>query len=92
MKEVLKVGGLAIVFMALSVAGVLSIAAEKGGAKALFDDRCSTCHDTDRPLGKTKTPEGWRQTVTTMQEHAAGAISDEERDIIIEYLSETRGK
>ena len=92
MRRRLKVVGMFVVFTTLGMVAALGTASEKTSGKALFEERCSTCHDTDRPLGKTKTPEGWRQTVTTMQEHAAGAISDEERDIIIEYLSEIRGK
>jgi cytochrome c5 len=61
-------------------------------AKALFEKRCSLCHSTSRALGKTKIAKEWRQTVTRMQGYAGGRISDEEAKIIIEYMTEIRGK
>ena len=81
-----------MVVLAVGVFPVSSIPAEENRVKALFEAHCSTCHSTSRPLGKTKTPEQWRQTVTRMQERAAGKISDDEREIIIRYLSEIRGR
>jgi len=92
MNRLLKAGGPLFVVLAVGVFPSLSISAEENSAKALFEARCSMCHSTSRPLGKTKTPEQWRQTVTRMQERTAGKISDDEREIIIRYLSEIRGK
>jgi hypothetical protein len=71
---------------------VLSIAAEENNAKALFEARCSQCHSNSRPLKKIKSEEEWRQTVTRMKGKAGRRISNEEKEIIIKYLSEIRGK
>jgi len=87
-----KFVGIAGVFMALGLFAILTVGAGGNSAKVLFEARCSTCHDTDRPLGQTKTVDGWRETVTRMQEHAGGKISDEDTEIIIQYLGEIRGK
>jgi len=92
MKGVAKAG----LFLALLVAFSLILAshmkAADRDAKGLFEKRCSICHSIDRPLSKTKSGEEWRQTVMRMKAHAGDRISDEEAEIIITYLTETRGK
>jgi len=87
-----KIGGIAGVFVALGLVPMLTGGSETKSGETVFEARCSTCHPTSRPLGETKTADEWRETVTRMQQHAAGQISDEERETIIQYLSEVRGK
>jgi hypothetical protein len=92
MKGLLRIGLLVGSLVAFGLIPLsVTIGAEED-AKGLFEKRCSICHSTSRPLGKTKSAEEWRQTVTRMKGYAGGKISDEEAEIIIEYLSETRGK
>ncbi len=77
-----------VVFTGLSTA----IASEDmDPAKALFEEKCSACHTTEKPLGKTKDKDGWTATVKRMQEKKPGHISDEEAAKIIDYLTKTRG-
>ena len=92
MANLLKVGALFLGLLLLSVFPVMSGVAQEDAAMDVFEARCSLCHETSKPLGETKTPEEWRKTVTRMQEHAAGKISDEERELVIEYLSQIRGR
>lgn len=61
------------------------------GAKALFEAKCSTCHPTSRPLGKTKDEAGWTATVKRMQQVNGCPITDEEAARIIAYLTRIRG-
>jgi len=67
-------------------------AADKADPKALFEARCSMCHPLSRPLEKKKTAAEWRETVMRMKGLAGGKISDAEAEMIIKYLSETKGK
>ena len=60
-------------------------------AKEIFLARCSICHSTSRPLGKHKTPEEWKETVTRMHNKAPGKISDSDVEKIVNYLITIRG-
>lgn len=58
--------------------------------KADFEKICSACHSADIPLARTKTLEGWRQTVNRMK--AKGMeIPDAKASEIAEYLFSIRG-
>lgn len=83
----------AILTVALFLAGGVGLAADKApkDAKALFEAKCSICHPTSRPLGKTKDRQGWTETVTRMQKGNGCPISDEEAKQIIDYLVAERG-
>jgi hypothetical protein len=61
-------------------------------AKALFEKKCSGCHSSDRPKSKQKTAEEWQTTVMRMKNVNGCAITNEEAQIIIEYLTITYGK
>jgi cytochrome c5 len=76
----------------VSFSPALSPAAEKVDPKALFEARCSMCHEISRPLSKTKTAAEWRETVLRMKGKAGGKISDADAETIMKYLGETRGK
>ena len=92
MASLVKVGVLFLGLLFLSVFPLTRTVAQEDASMDLFEARCSLCHETSKPLGETKTADDWRSTVTRMQQHAAGKISDEEREMIIEYLSQVRGK
>jgi mono/diheme cytochrome c family protein len=59
-------------------------------AKAIFEAKCSLCHSISRPLGKNKTPMGWNETVTRMQQKAPDKISDTDVKAIVDYLNAVR--
>jgi cytochrome c5 len=78
-----------VVVALISVSG---ITAEESGAKGLVEKRCSLCHPSSRPLGKTKSSEEWEKTVLRLEGYAGDRISDKDAKIIAGYLSEGRGK
>jgi mono/diheme cytochrome c family protein len=88
----LKRASLLVPVFAVGLSPVWGSAADKTDPKALFEARCSICHDISRPLGKTKTAAEWRKTVMRMKGKAGGKISDAEAETIIKYLTEIRGK
>ena len=61
------------------------------GAQALFETKCSDCHELSRPLGKNKDRDGWTATVNRMQGKKPGWISGAEAEEIIGYLVKERG-
>ena len=83
---------LSMVQVALILVPVWGTAAQAQDPKALFEERCAMCHSLSRPLDKTKTAEGWRETVNRMKGYAKGRISDAEAEIIANYLSEIRAQ
>ena len=92
MKGLWRIGLLLVFLVAFGLIPVSATNGAENDAKGLFEKRCSICHSTSRPLGKTRSAEEWRQTVTRMKGYAGGKISDEDAEIIIGYLSEIRGK
>ena len=92
MKRLLGVRWLLAPLLVGSFISVSIIRAADNDGKTLFENRCSLCHPTSRPLGVTKSAEQWRQTVTKMKDYAGGRISDEEAETIINYLTKIRGK
>lgn len=61
--------------------------AEPEGA-SLLEERCSVCHPSSRPKSKQKTPEQWESTVNRMMGKGA-KLSEEEKTILLNFLSET---
>jgi mono/diheme cytochrome c family protein len=59
-------------------------------AKSTFNTKCSACHGTDRPLGKSKSRADWTATVQRMAAKKAGSITDAEAAAIAAYLSIVR--
>ncbi|MBF0529820.1 MAG: hypothetical protein HQK55_11245 [Deltaproteobacteria bacterium] len=90
MKRLFVFIGAGVVIMIVSVFLLTGSYAEQLSPKALFEQKCSLCHQPDRALGKSKTPDGWKETVTRMQKNSAGKITAEEAAVIMQYLSETR--
>lgn len=60
-------------------------------AKALFEAKCSICHELSRPLSRNRERKWWVETVTRMQKVNGCPITDEEAGIIIDYLARLRG-
>ncbi len=92
MKTLLRVGLLLTPLVLVGLIPISGITAEESDAKALFEKRCSLCHPTSRPLSTTKGGEEWQKTVSRMKGYASGRISDKDAGVIIEYLTEIRGK
>ena len=59
-------------------------------AKSTFETKCSTCHGTDRPLGKSKTAADWLSTVQRMAAKKPGHLSDQEVTAVAAYLALVR--
>ena len=57
-----------------------------GPAKKTVAAVCGACHDVDTAVGMRRTKAGWKATVDVMVDRGARA-TDEEIDIIIEYLA-----
>lgn len=57
------------------------------GAKSVFESRCNSCHELQRPLAAIKDPEQWRATVVRMAAMKPGVITDAEAGAISLYLS-----
>ena len=58
--------------------------------KNTFEAKCSACHGTDRPLGKSKSRTDWTATVQRMGSKKPGHLSDAEAAAIAAYLSIVR--
>ncbi len=56
----------------------------------LLQDRCSECHGLDRVQAASKTQAEWEATVDGMRDKGA-ELTDEEAQILTEYLAETYG-
>ncbi|MCG6553654.1 MAG: hypothetical protein L7F77_15120 [Candidatus Magnetominusculus sp. LBB02] len=54
----------------------------------LFEATCSQCHPLSRPKGLRKAPLAWKDTVMKMKNVNGAKFTDEEAEIIINYLSE----
>jgi len=64
----------------------------RGADKALFEAKCSACHDLDRALRQTKDRDGWTATVKRMQQVNGCPITDAQAVEIIDHLVKIRGK
>ena len=60
-------------------------------AEKLFEAKCKLCHSIDRPKNTKKTYEGWKSTVTRMRSYAP-VITDEQAELIIDYLAHHYGR
>jgi mono/diheme cytochrome c family protein len=78
---------------ALAASGVLGQSAEEGqlDAAALFEQKCSICHSTNRAKSKHKTASKWATTVERMRKKGA-PLTDEEAKVVIDYLAQNYGK
>lgn len=67
-------------------------AQDTGDVKALFEQKCSTCHPADRATSKKKDREGWEKTVLRMKNVNGCPITDEEAQAIIGYVTANHGR
>lgn len=88
--KILFVSTIGIFFFIASVIPVMG--QEKVDARALFENKCSICHKTDRATSKKKTPQEWQITVTRMKDVRKAPINDKEAAVITKYLSDNYGK
>lgn len=61
-------------------------------AAALFENKCSICHLIERAKKKNKTEKGWRDTVMRMKNTNGAPITEDEAEMLIEYLTDNYGK
>jgi mono/diheme cytochrome c family protein len=59
-------------------------------SKNTFEAKCSACHGTDRPLGKSKSAVDWLSTVQRMSGKKPGHLTESEVAAIAAYLSLVR--
>jgi cytochrome c5 len=69
-----------------------SIAEQQVDAKALFEEKCSVCHELERPRSQKKTRAEWEVTLSWMKSMIDADISEKDAKIILDYLSENYGK
>lgn len=60
--------------------------------KALFEQKCSVCHDLARAAARAETKEKWAQIVKDMQGKKADWITDSDAAKIVEFLAAEHGK
>jgi cytochrome c2 len=82
---------LAMVFLITSAVLAQNVQKDQMDAKALFENKCSACHSTDRPKSKNKTASEWADTVERMRGHGC-AVNDAQAKIIVDYLAKNYGK
>ena len=88
----LSVYVLAIAVLAVSGTSVFSSEKLKVDTKAIFEQKCSICHDLDRSKSKRKTSKEWERTVMRMKNAHGCPITDREAKNIIDYLSQNYGR
>lgn len=81
-----------VAIIALSYNVVLALGKTGPAAAALFKNKCSLCHSSDRAESKSKTEEGWKKTVMRMKNRNKAPITDEEAEIIIRHLTDKYGR
>jgi len=64
----------------------------KNEAKAFFETKCSTCHKVDTATSKKKSAKDWGKTVRRMKNVRGAQVTDEEAQMIIDYLAKYYGK
>jgi len=70
---------------------VLAGGPESPDPGGIYEKKCSICHVIERSNSKKKSRSGWKRTVIRMKKNGA-PITDEEVEIIIDYLTEKHGK
>ena len=82
----------AAVVAALLIFGGTAVAEQDSKGKALFEEKCSACHDLGRALRQTRDRDGWTATVKRMQQVNRCPITDAQAQEIIDHLVKIRGK
>ena len=71
------------------VVGILAACGRPEGEE-LLQQRCTSCHEETEVVAVGRTREEWSQNVDQMIAFGA-KLTEEEREILIEYLTETYG-
>ena len=90
MKRIFKAVVPSLGLLILVVAGSAG-AEEPLSPQALFEKRCSKCHDLKRTQ-RTETAEAWQAIVKRMAKKWFSGITNDEADVIAGYLAENRAK
>ena len=69
---------------ALSAGGEQVLATAEG--KALFEKRCSRCHEIERPLARDMSRAEWEKLLIDMASRGA-EMDEEEKNLILDYLT-----
>lgn len=79
--------------LTLILTGISLYAAEetKVDAKALFEKKCSQCHNLDIARTKKKTAAEWKSVVMRMKNVNRCPLTDEEVGVIADYLTKNYG-
>ncbi|MBW1980240.1 MAG: hypothetical protein JRJ12_03385 [Deltaproteobacteria bacterium] len=91
MNKLLVIVAVGMFLVAAMAAAGAAVKAGGSQPQAIFEAKCSQCHDLNRTLSKRKSAAGWQETVSRMQHHSGGSITDAEAELIIKYLTEIRG-
>ncbi|QKT04676.1 hypothetical protein HUS23_13080 [Ectothiorhodospiraceae bacterium 2226] len=66
-------------------------AADEANPQRLFEQHCSVCHTLDLPRSQRLNLQTWRDVVDDMVDFGMTWVSEEEQELIIEYLAENYG-
>ncbi len=69
------------------VAGLLAACSQPEGEK-LLEQQCTGCHEKSKVVTVGRTRDEWSQKVDQMIDFGA-ELTEEEREILVEYLAET---
>ena len=77
---------LALSFALSTLQPPFALAQEKGAA--LLEERCSGCHPSSLSKAKKKSHKQWQATVSRMK-HKGARLTEDEMEVLVDYLSET---
>ena len=80
-----------VAFLGGGVMSVQSVVEAQAKAEALFNKRCGTCHSVARATSQKKSKTAWKGTVKRMRKNGC-SLTDEEAQLITEYLAEKYGQ
>lgn len=87
----------AVVAGGMALAGQAPAAARAGQdpdnkSAGVFTAVCGKCHPVERVTAARRTRAQWEEAITTMITARGAQVSDEEFDIVLEYLVRTHGR
>ena len=97
----IALGGFALLLMVLSLAAGFAQeppqkpetkSAEDVKGEETFTRNCVKCHTADRVVGARRTRPQWEEVMTTMQTARGAIISDEDWDVVLNFLVKHHGR
>lgn len=96
----IALGGFALLLTVLSLAAGLAQepqkpetrSAEDVKAEENFTRNCVKCHTADRVVGSRRTRTQWEEVMTTMQTARGAVITDEDWDVVLNFLVKHHGR